>query len=92
MLGVLALLMPNLLAITHSEEQAEELRLSRFCAIILLSMYLAYLYFQLVSHRSIYDEVGSFAVLAALAVLAVNYNTFSLNTVSKLRAPARMAA
>jgi len=60
MLGVLAIVLPNALHATHSELQgvADDIALSRFCSLALLGLYAAYLYFQLVSHRSLYDAVA----------------------------------
>jgi Ca2+:H+ antiporter len=58
MLGVLALMLPNVLHATHTELDGtvDDVSLSRFCSVVLLGMYGAYLYFQLVSHRELYES------------------------------------
>lgn len=58
MLGVLTLMLPNVLHATHSELDGttDDVSLSRFCSVVLLGMYGAYLYFQLVSHRELYES------------------------------------
>lgn len=58
MLGVLTLMLPNVLHATHTELDGttDDVSLSRFCSVVLLGMYGAYLYFQLVSHRELYES------------------------------------
>ncbi|KAK3273370.1 hypothetical protein CYMTET_18384, partial [Cymbomonas tetramitiformis] len=58
LLAVLGLSLPSALHSTHTELHgtASELMLSRISSVLLLSIYIAYLYFQLISHRELYEE------------------------------------
>eukprot|EP00192_Tetraselmis_astigmatica_P021869 CAMPEP_0117648292 /NCGR_PEP_ID=MMETSP0804-20121206/317_1 /TAXON_ID=1074897 /ORGANISM="Tetraselmis astigmatica, Strain CCMP880" /LENGTH=283 /DNA_ID=CAMNT_0005453865 /DNA_START=65 /DNA_END=913 /DNA_ORIENTATION=- len=58
MLGLLTLLLPNVLHSTRTELHGavDDLALSRFSSVVLLLMYGAYLYFQLVTHRELYED------------------------------------
>ena len=58
LLGVMAMLLPAVLRSTHSEihGSSSDVGLSRFSSIILLSMYLAFLYFQLFTHRELFED------------------------------------
>eukprot|EP00227_Mantoniella_beaufortii_P012769 CAMPEP_0197582066 /NCGR_PEP_ID=MMETSP1326-20131121/5391_1 /TAXON_ID=1155430 /ORGANISM="Genus nov. species nov., Strain RCC2288" /LENGTH=434 /DNA_ID=CAMNT_0043146083 /DNA_START=258 /DNA_END=1562 /DNA_ORIENTATION=- len=58
LLAVMGLSLPALLHFTHTELHGtdSELALSRFSATILLMIYLAFLYFQLVTHTHLYEE------------------------------------
>ncbi|KAH6557687.1 hypothetical protein KP509_1Z100600 [Ceratopteris richardii] len=57
LMAVMGLLFPAVLHSTHTEvhDFASELALSRFSSCIMLIAYAAYLYFQLKSHRQMYD-------------------------------------
>ena len=63
-LGALAILLPAILDASGTalhrvdDKGADELALSRFSSVILLAVYFAYLYFQLVSHADLFDEDG----------------------------------
>ena len=58
LLAVMGLSLPALLHFTHTELHgtASELALSRFSSTILLLIYLAFLYFQLVTHTHLYED------------------------------------
>lgn len=58
LLGVVAASLPALLHFTHTELHgtASELALSRFASTILLMIYGAFLYFQLVTHTELYED------------------------------------
>lgn len=58
LLSVMGLSLPAMLHFTHTELHgtSSELALSRFAACILLIIYLAFLYFQLMTHRDLYEE------------------------------------
>jgi Ca2+:H+ antiporter len=58
MLSVLTLMLPNVLHATHTELDGtiDDVSLSRFSSVVLLGVYGAYLYFQLVSHRDLYES------------------------------------
>lgn len=58
LMAVMGLLFPAVLHATGTELQTgkSELVLSRFSSIVMLVAYLAYLYFQLKSHRELYDS------------------------------------
>ena len=63
LMAVMGLLFPAVLHYTHTEVHSgqSELALSRFSSCIMLVAYAAYLFFQLKSHRNLYDalnEVG----------------------------------
>jgi len=63
LMAVMGLLFPAVLHYTHTEVHSgqSELALSRFSSCIMLIAYAAYLFFQLKSHRNLYDplnEVG----------------------------------
>lgn len=57
LMAVMGLLFPAVLHSTHTEvhDGVSELMLSRFSSCIMLIAYVAYLYFQLKSHRQLYD-------------------------------------
>eukprot|EP00899_Mesostigma_viride_P024799 jgi/Mesvir1/5503/Mv15546-RA.1 len=57
LLAVMALLLPAVLHTTHTElhDGASELALSRFSSCIMLLAYICYLYFQLMSHKDLYE-------------------------------------
>ena len=56
MLGMITLLMPNLLDSTNSMLDSDDaLRLSRFCSVVLLVVYAAFLVFQLKTHRFLFE-------------------------------------
>lgn len=57
LMAVMGLLFPAVLHSTHTEihENISELNLSRFSSCIMLSAYVLYLYFQLKSHKKLYD-------------------------------------
>lgn len=57
LLSMFGLLLPNMLHVTHTElrDGFDTLALSRQCSIVLIGMYGAFLYFQLVSHRELYE-------------------------------------
>ena len=58
MLAVLAQTLPAILTASHTGLKGSRsgLALSRFTSFVMLSMYGAFLYFQLVSHKDIYDD------------------------------------
>merc|ERR1712072_1625433 len=58
LLAVMGLSLPAVLHFTHTELHgtASELALSRFSSTILLLIYLAFLYFQLVTHTHLYED------------------------------------
>lgn len=58
LMAVMGLLFPAVLHATGTELQIgkSELVLSRFSSIVMLVAYIAYLYFQLKSHRELYDS------------------------------------
>ena len=58
LLAVMGLSLPAILHFTHTELHGtdSELALSRFSSCILLLIYVAFLYFQLVTHSHLYDE------------------------------------
>ena len=58
MLAVLAQTLPAILTASHTGLKGSRsgLALSRFTSFVMLSMYGAFLYFQLVSHKEIYDD------------------------------------
>lgn len=58
LLSVMGLSLPAMLHFTHTELHgtSSELALSRFAACILLIIYLAFLYFQLMTHRDLYED------------------------------------
>lgn len=58
LLSVMGLSLPAMLHFTHTELHgtSSELALSRFAACILLIIYIAFLYFQLMTHRDLYEE------------------------------------
>ena len=58
LMAVMGLLFPAALHATGTELQMgkSELALSRFSSIVMLVAYTAYLYFQLKSHRTLYDQ------------------------------------
>jgi len=58
LLAVMGLSLPAMLHTTHTElhGSASELALSRFTSLILLGMYFAYLYFQLITHSDLFEE------------------------------------
>merc|ERR1740138_1916846 len=58
LLSVMGISLPALLHYTHTELHgtASELALSRFSSTILLLIYLAFLYFQLVTHTHLYED------------------------------------
>ena len=58
MLAVLAQTLPAILTASHTGLKGSRsgLALSRFTSFVMLSMYAAFLYFQLVSHKEIYDD------------------------------------
>lgn len=58
LMAVMGLLFPAVLHATHTEihDGSSELTLSRFSSCIMLLAYCCYLYFQLKSHRELYDE------------------------------------
>ena len=58
LLGTLGLTLPSALHATNTEIHGteSELKLSRFTSCMLLLMYAAYLYFQLVSHTELFEE------------------------------------
>ena len=60
LLGTLGLTLPSALHATNTEIHGtqSELSLSRFTSCMLLLMYAAYLYFQLISHRELFEEDG----------------------------------
>lgn len=57
LMAVMGLLFPAVLRSTHTEVHVgdSELNLSRFSSCIMLIAYASYLYFQLKSHRQLYD-------------------------------------
>lgn len=61
LLSVMGLSLPAMLHFTHTELHgtSSELALSRFAACILLVIYIAFLYFQLMTHRDLYEEEES---------------------------------
>mmetsp|Transcript_35616 Transcript_35616/g.60029 ORF Transcript_35616/g.60029 Transcript_35616/m.60029 type:complete len:465 (+) Transcript_35616:209-1603(+) len=58
LLAVISLSVPSILHTTHTEMHGtdSELALSRFTSVILLGVYGTFLYFQLVTHRDLYEE------------------------------------
>jgi len=59
LLAVMAVLFPTILAATHEEQSGDSaLTISRCVSLLLFSMYLCYLYFQLQTHTHLYDEGG----------------------------------
>ncbi|KAL3528523.1 hypothetical protein ACH5RR_007845 [Cinchona calisaya] len=61
LMAVMGLLFPAVLHFTHTELHSgkSELALSRFSSCIMLVAYASYLFFQLRSHRSLYDAIDS---------------------------------
>lgn len=55
-LSTMGLLFPTVLTMSGQESNLGELGLSRFVSFVLLFMYLAFLYFQLVSHSDLYEN------------------------------------
>ena len=62
-MAVMGLTAPAVLQSTHTEltEKSSALALSRFSALVMLTAYGAYLYFQLKTHTHLYDEVSEVA-------------------------------
>ncbi len=60
LMAVMGLLFPAVLHYTHTEVHfgKSELALSRFSSCIMLVAYAAYLFFQLKSHKNLYDPVN----------------------------------
>ena len=60
LMAVMGLSSPAVLHSTKTEMEGEvsTLTLSRFSSLIMLLAYAAYIYFQLVSHSHLYDEVS----------------------------------
>ena len=56
-LGAMAVLFPTVLTWSASEDFTGEVVVSRISALILFSLYLAFLYFQIVTHPSAYEEL-----------------------------------
>uniref|UniRef100_A0A7S0RX33 Vacuolar cation/proton exchanger n=1 Tax=Pyramimonas obovata TaxID=1411642 RepID=A0A7S0RX33_9CHLO len=58
LLAVISLSVPSVLHTTHTEMHgtSSELALSRFTSLLLLGVYGTFLYFQLVTHRDLYEE------------------------------------
>mgnify|MGYP006872744105 FL=1 len=67
LMAVMGLLFPAVLRSTHTEANAgeSELSLSRFTSCIMLIAYASYLYFQLKSHRQLYDIPSDVSLLLA---------------------------
>jgi Ca2+/H+ antiporter len=63
-MAVMGLLFPAVLHFTHSEVQygKSEVTLSRFSSCIMLLAYASYLFFQLKSHRSLYNPIDSVTI------------------------------
>lgn len=61
LLGVMTMLLPAVLHSTHTELHGDssDVGLSRFSSVILLLMYLAYLHFQLNTHKEMFDDGGA---------------------------------
>ncbi|KAK3271998.1 hypothetical protein CYMTET_19676, partial [Cymbomonas tetramitiformis] len=60
LLAVVSIAAPNVLHATHTELHgtSSEISLSRFTSVLLLGVYCTFLYFQLITHRDIYEEEG----------------------------------
>lgn len=69
LMAVMGLLFPAVLHATGTELQMgkSELALSRFSSIIMLVAYIAYLYFQLKTHRELYDSEEVRIILPAVS-------------------------
>ena len=58
-MAVLGMLLPAVLHSTHTETHDGILNLSRFSSCVMLIVYAAFLYFQLKSHRHLFDGIPS---------------------------------
>lgn len=67
MLSVMGLLFPTVMMLSQTESTSGELGLSRCCAVVLLLLYCLYLFFQLKTHRHIYEERPQSEIMAALS-------------------------
>ena len=59
LMAVLGMLLPAVLHSTHTETHDGILNLSRFSSCVMLIIYAAFLYFQLKSHRHLFDGIPS---------------------------------
>lgn len=68
LMAVMGIMFPAVLHFTHSEVHVgkSELALSRFSSCIMLVAYASYLFFQLKSHRDLYNPVGEVSSLDAI--------------------------
>lgn len=56
LLACLSIIVPGMLESLHDISDANELHLSRLIAVLLLVIYVVFVYFQLVSHHSLFEE------------------------------------
>jgi Ca2+/H+ antiporter len=83
MLSVMGLLFPTVLTLSDTESLGGQLGLSRCCAIILFLMYCLFIYFQLVTHRHVFEErpQSEIDAISRTASLSSASSTASVNPI-----------
>jgi Ca2+:H+ antiporter len=79
-MAVLGLMFPAVLHFTHSEVQygKSEVSLSRFSSCIMLVAYASYLFFQLKTHRSVYNPISEVSSLTrTCATLELEHDVYA---------------
>jgi Ca2+:H+ antiporter len=76
-LGVMGMLFPMVMTITNTETDTDEITFSRITSIILFGLYFAFIYFQLFTHKELYESEGEAGKGEALSQRAGRYSSDS---------------